>query len=703
MSKTYYLLEIRPKNLPTQRLTIKEKITVGKSEKADITIEDHGLDSLQAIFRLRDESLYVQSTSKKNNSSIGSQEMIPKKMYMLDQGDKITFGNVEIYIRTSDTEVAEEENISLHEEDKTFKLDLSQIRGEIPLKEKKKEKIIDPPDQKQKVDLKLETVQIKPKLKQAPHPEPAKPKTVNLPKDHSKGKSTPPAIKPVNFKPKVQVQEDPSEGPNIILRFYSFLFDLCASFALYQVAAPTLMAKDSPLSSIRPHLDKLIKENLKEYQDFPLEQAFVFLVLFIILQFIYYSTLSLPLPYLLLSYKRREGFLAARIKGIINFLLTLITLPLLIFDFPLLIGKRPLREVLSGTFYDPTSGPLKVFSIIILFPVLMFSLVNIPVFIHYKTYLNPVKLDKSYSFKSTEKQLTALPKIAKKSLTLQIFTEDYKSSIELKKINSFSLQELWRQYKSSNPMAKVLYPELATLAVDDSKEKKKPDEGEESENEDNFIPTKDLTKTQLNSLLSLIQTSFTANVETIPQTLISHGPFLAGTYSIQNFIKEKMRINRWAKSYSIFASPKRKAFTLNFKKGSRQVLNVLLLDHTFLALEVNCLKTKLKKCQTLLKNYLSSNPIKEVATGLLSKDTQKLNFSALEEEYLFNLMEKISSEKEKLGASTTQMTKLLENLGNSLGDDENNIKMKSIIDSAHQNILESEKIDNPVETEINKN
>lgn len=96
-----YTLDIRLQGAPPERVTIDDKLTVGSSPQAEISIEGLNLDAIHCIFRYYNEILTVYNIGAKTVTYLDKQPLEGGRMYVLDKGDKLNIGKLEIIIRKS--------------------------------------------------------------------------------------------------------------------------------------------------------------------------------------------------------------------------------------------------------------------------------------------------------------------------------------------------------------------------------------------------------------------------------------------------------------------------------------------------------------------------------------------------------------------------------------------------------------------------
>ncbi|MEK6625712.1 MAG: FHA domain-containing protein, partial [Bdellovibrionota bacterium] len=97
-----YLLDLRMSDAPPQRIQVHGKLVLGQHESADVHIKGRGLLSKHAIFWVGNDVLSVHNFSPE--TELNDRPLAPGRMYILDKGDKLVMGELEIIIRRDELE-----------------------------------------------------------------------------------------------------------------------------------------------------------------------------------------------------------------------------------------------------------------------------------------------------------------------------------------------------------------------------------------------------------------------------------------------------------------------------------------------------------------------------------------------------------------------------------------------------------------------
>ncbi|MBI2520302.1 MAG: FHA domain-containing protein [Bdellovibrio sp.] len=97
-----YLLDVRIPDSPPQRIQVRGKLVMGQHENADVQIKGRGLLAKHAIFRIANGVLSMHNFSPE--TQLNGKELAPGRMYILDKGDKLVMGQLDIIIRRDEVE-----------------------------------------------------------------------------------------------------------------------------------------------------------------------------------------------------------------------------------------------------------------------------------------------------------------------------------------------------------------------------------------------------------------------------------------------------------------------------------------------------------------------------------------------------------------------------------------------------------------------
>ncbi len=416
MSK--YSIEIHLENQAPQRYPFEKSFIIGSSSQADYTILDADYSPKQLIIRDKNNMLTVNNLSDKTKASLEGQELVTGKMYFIDLGDKITLGDMEIYIKefVSTDDDPTYSALAISEEGDRIDLGaggassfaektMASIKyGISKISKKNSKKRIDLPKTKNKTSVldKLTTVfSFKKNAKN--HEE-------DGPKIHSKMPrkdfNEPTQVRKINSilkNKKVMKKKRKNKGvsrpsiydpPGFFIRFFNFIFVLYIAYVVrynfenipfekLNIVSDLLTSNLTSLSPLLikqlPEFKTHINEALTILKDYSFVLNFILFAILIdiALQFI----LGTPIGYIICGYSNKNNFIVSRIKSIVLNIIRVITLPLFfIFDLPAIIKSRTLKEVISGTTYYSKSNKLKILGPILIMPFLLVAITFIPTF-----------------------------------------------------------------------------------------------------------------------------------------------------------------------------------------------------------------------------------------------------------------------------------------------------------------------------------
>ena len=114
-----FQLEINFPDQSPHTIPIGNKLSLGGSEKSELCIEDYGLSPIHLSFRIHNSVLSLHNLGGQNPTTLGEQILSHGKMYLLNVGDVIKVGDIEITIQEksiSEEAATEEEKVEAEEE-----------------------------------------------------------------------------------------------------------------------------------------------------------------------------------------------------------------------------------------------------------------------------------------------------------------------------------------------------------------------------------------------------------------------------------------------------------------------------------------------------------------------------------------------------------------------------------------------------------
>ncbi|GEM_PF-6758719 len=549
--KINYELDIRFPDQSPHREIITNKLSLGSSSKCDLCIEDYNLSPLHLSFRTHNGILSLHNLGGTNTTTLGAQELLHGKMYILNIGDNLKAGDIEILIREGefieedDTpdelkelfEEATDPNVVIPTEDLISYDEASPselLHDEEYEDEPEGEKQFNFQDANELIDDDEEYEE-----------------------EESDNKSIVQKLTNIFKSPKIDIQKDiiknnknisiTKVAPGFFLRFFSFISLTALSYTIVDQLFPILEV-DTHIDSHLIELQKLLTEiPYSKYLNLTvLKVALTYLVLDI------FTTLLIgqSLTYSLLGIRNADGAIAKRIKGVIRSLIGIVTAPFLIFDLPCIIKKRTLKEFISRSNLHAPSRILQFLGIFIITPLLILSPLYTPILINLEKFKatevveqRPVSFSKNQKliakeWSSANLKLNFKGNVSERLLVLpsvKATKNSLKSSI---KINSIKNLNSWtnvsylnevdfinsiRPLLALNPMSSIHYPELSS-EIHTEKDGDK------------------LSTLAFNQLFLLLKRSINLDPLLFQDIFLNHGPFLKDLIGINKLLTENLNI-----------------------------------------------------------------------------------------------------------------------------------------------------------------
>jgi len=371
--RTIYSLDIRIPDAPPQRVSIRSKLTLGASPDRDLVLKGRGLSPHHAIFRLHNDVLSLHNLAA--NSQLDANPLQPGRQYVIDKGDKITLGEVEILIRKDEVD---DDDDSQWDDPKTSIKSIMAFKQEM-----ENEALENQPSQGFMAKLKGLLRRKKDELGESDLPQRPRSKlTTSRAKHYSK-------------------------PPGILTRAMGTLAVLALAYALVFVLFPIVeidinglfyglfhkplegAATTPELTMLPPEVASLLfkirdifhaqlekvlngdKEKIQLYLEILytwMPTYFVFCCLQVSLSFLLGTELS---NFLVGCEETQNNFFVKRVKALIRALIGSFTTILLIFDVPALIGKRTLKEVLTFSHLEVEGRFRKLLGVFLICPSLI--------------------------------------------------------------------------------------------------------------------------------------------------------------------------------------------------------------------------------------------------------------------------------------------------------------------------------------------
>lgn len=367
-----YGLEIKVPKEDKQKIDVHENITLGSSDRADIVLEADSIAPLHLKFKIEDEVLTVTNLGGAGNTKVGRHALGQGKTYILDKGDKISIGKTTILVTTEKIkeeeeveEVEENSEEAHHNNDKTDESIVVEENEESEEDEDvEEEEEAEPEIEEEKTST---FVRIRRIIER---------KSRSTPQKSSKVKKSKNNYPPI---------------PGFAFRILSILMNGFILFGLFFYVLPlypidqeiqpiidfVLSKKELVLSfippEVMPHIPKKVLVIL--FEPLTIKIALVYASLELAFHFL----LGTSFPLFLAGVKEfSSNIIVARIKSVVRCLIGFVTWPFIIFDLPLILNKRTLKEVLTFSHLHYRGPAFKYISLVLFYPLIMASIILFP-------------------------------------------------------------------------------------------------------------------------------------------------------------------------------------------------------------------------------------------------------------------------------------------------------------------------------------
>ncbi|MFT6070500.1 MAG: hypothetical protein ACJAT2_003182 [Bacteriovoracaceae bacterium] len=612
---TLYILDIKIPDEDSQRIPVQGKITVGSASDVDICIEEFGLAPRHCIFRDNNEVLTVQNTAGDGGIIVGKQELNHGKMYIVDKGDSIKIGDLTFVIRTEkvDGQFVDDQGETLtdtyvdemdEEEAKTSSF-ISRISS--LFKRNKAENLTEP--EKEEID-KVQIIDHSAEEVEEDDDEVDEDEDTAPNREFPSGALGKIEPKKVRVSPYIVARR-----AGFIVRLLGLIINLAVVYSIYLYALPLLkieayfqkgfdlltpfIEKGMPLLS--PHVPESILTFLSSYTF--LKILSLYLAVEIIAALIFGCSIGL----FLLGATGHGGFLSKRIKALVRTLIGFITSPLLIFDAPVLLRIRSLKEVLSFSQIEKRSNFLSLFLGFTIFPVVLIATIIWPLVADPILLKNPEFLEAKSAVRKKGKReanfislcayfkiktkfykkdsLEFIPSIERGGPTLHLIDLKKGDKVSLSKLKEIDLNPEFQKMVELNPFFSSFTPHLYKFM---------------NEQEDSHEITREIADLQKDAL--------GITPMRLHQILLDHGPYLNGLMSLRMKILKELGIVQ--KFKTTFFNAGRKDYLAIEESGDTPNKSIYILPIG--AMKIEPIKIHFNKktgnlAQTFLLNFFKTS------------------------------------------------------------------------------------------------
>lgn len=534
-----FTLDVRIPDQSPRKIEVQDRILAGIDPRNDLILVDSKIKTKHFLFRKMNNILSVHYMGANGDTFLNGHELIKGKLYILEKGDILKVGKIEIIIRR-ETSISKSVGSSKPESTVVRRMDdfLDEALKEM-----------------------AETKDLPSATAHASKNEDSEESNEAPEKTQTKFKKVKTKTVPIlNQKVNANVKEPLFDFRTINLipvKFYGFIVDVALTYLLLGFVLPSLDVMGEVLNFQYP-LSTFIAETItKNSPEFPVLKLMSVLEFFICFHslMIASSLLLGSTPGALLAgvhYKGKSNLFAKRFKAYIYALINIAALPLLIFDFPIYKG-RTIKEVLTLSAHElNTSTLFKIMRRAVL-PLFIIASFLSPFFLAppFTAVFTEEKMPKqkrldphtayitSYSKhfgiglnSEINKDFAILPSFEQKKLGIVLYDLKNKKALMMKEARRTSLDFAFYQLRYANPLASLMIPA-------------------------NQIPNEAAKNWTLQSL--------NLTLESLVQGIENFGPFLANGFLFkENFIKNFQATDNF--TYN-FYDPKNP--TLKISAGSK--------------------------------------------------------------------------------------------------------------------------------------
>ncbi|OUR99919.1 hypothetical protein A9Q84_02495 [Halobacteriovorax marinus] len=593
-----FVLDIRFPDQAPQRVSVSGKLVIGSSEKSDVSIEEYGLSPMHLSFRVHNSVLSLHNLGGKNETHLGEQLLNHGKMYILNIGDELKLGDIEIIIRAeADSHEVSDEYKNLFENNDQVVSEESANEATEEISNINVEDIEEDLEEEVEAELKSDKAPVEKKFDfsnysseelsdeedfEEEFDEDAEGEKSNfLTKVTSLFKIKQKKSNPRELKfDKANVKRTYSPAPGIFTRFFSFISKVCISISLVMEVFP-LFEIDALLA---PHFNKITKllETIP-YGHYLTNNLMQIVLVFIVLELLFSLLLGMGLPELLFGVRNEKSFLLSRVQAVLRTLISIVTTPLIIFDLPSIVKKRTLKEVLTGSRLSVPSKSLQIVGIFLFFPLFLLTPIVTPIILNLDSFKTiniteqrPIKIKKDHKIKRIwpsssmkakfsgkwDKRITILPTIKpfKKKVIPGVDFYQMEKKLKWLKVQYFTDFNILKSIKDNrdvNPMFAIHYPDL----LENLNSKK----------------SRDFSPAAFDQLKKVILNSLNLNFNDPLHLFINHGPFFKDLSALKSQLMGQLQVQPKSK-ISYYSTPKKFLLFSEYRSSKYYKIQVMVLN-----------------------------------------------------------------------------------------------------------------------------
>lgn len=403
-----YTIELHHPDYGKQLIHVDHEASIGSARNNTAYFDEFELEAKHCVFRSHRGVLTLFQIAEGGTTRIGRQELESGRMYILEEGDKVTMGTLKSYVRAKEEDFVEEEEEEQEE---------ATEQTPLPNFDDNSDDIEDEDEQERGPSLFARLFSFfKRKKKIAEDEEEQEEITIlkSLPKSAPKHKEDDTA-EIIIKKPLSEVRF--SDPPGFVARLFALICELVIAYGIVSNFALIFENEDLAeqlYTDLLPFVQKgiaIAAPYLGEYASY----LNVFTSFFVISVFAVWFTLNLLSNILrsanfglgMMGVRTMGNPLTARIKAVIRFIISLVTTPVLIFDLPALVKKRTLKEILTGSNLQSPSNTGKIFGAIFVLPLIVIIALSLPIL------LEPDLMEGPEIVRQLDKEIAEMPEGAR--------------------------------------------------------------------------------------------------------------------------------------------------------------------------------------------------------------------------------------------------------------------------------------------------
>ncbi len=545
--KVVYFLDISIPDSDGHRVAIFDSVSIGSSDEVEVSVEEFGLAPRHGIFKVHNDILSLHNLGGNGKTSLEGHQLQHGKMYIVDKGDKLSMGELDITI--------ESENIS-------SKQDFYNLVGQESDEELDVDELIANDDFEEDEEkgpglfarIKEFFSKKKESLKNA------------LPKKPEKGSSGEKTLTAAHQAPAIKAKKQKGflKGSNasaagFIGRLLALVLNLLITMNAKEFLIP-LSGQEKKISELLSKVSEmlaplilkvtaLLPASLAEYAkwlDYVADvNILTFVALFLVLNLVGIILFGVTTGHSLLMIGGSGSLIANRITGVVRWIIGLITTPLLLLDLPCLIGKRTVKEIASGSTMTYRFGVAKFVGPLLMFPFFAALLL-----------LTPALTDMDRLMSDSPEVVKIIPKKAKGELPFSGASSLLGLHLEARKFESRELIPVLRKSEKSHhvqlQLLDISSSNKAQLEVKDDFFKKmelikiglsgNPLAFHFYKNIKAAVESENITPVAAQEFQVLIKNALSLQPEKMLDVILSNGPFIGGLINLRKTILDKLAI-----------------------------------------------------------------------------------------------------------------------------------------------------------------